>query len=94
VTEEYRLRVFENRLLRKMFGPKRHEITREWRRVHKEEHCHLYSPNVIRVIKPRRMRWGRGKWHVWGRRAVHTGFSLGDMREREELGLDGMIISK
>jgi len=50
--EERRLRVFENRLLRKIFGPKRDEVTREWRKLHNEKHNDLYSsPNIVRVIK-------------------------------------------
>jgi hypothetical protein len=50
--------VFENRVLRGIFGPKRDEATGEWRRLHNEELNDLYSsPNIIRVIKPRRMRW-------------------------------------
>jgi hypothetical protein len=56
--EEHRLRVFENRVLRKIFGPKRDEVTGEWRRLNNEECNDLYSsPNIIRVIKSRRMRW-------------------------------------
>jgi hypothetical protein len=55
--EEQRLRVFENRVLRKIFGPKRDEATGEWRRLHNEELNDLYSsPNILRVIKSRRMR--------------------------------------
>jgi hypothetical protein len=55
--EEQRLRVFENRVLWRIFGPKRDEATGEWRRVHNEELNDLYSsPNIIRVIKSRRMR--------------------------------------
>ena len=55
--EERRLRVFENRVLRRMFGPKRDEITGEWRRLHIEELNDLYSsPNIMRVVKSRRMR--------------------------------------
>jgi hypothetical protein len=53
-----RLRVFENRVLRSIFGPKRDEVTREWRKLHNEKLNDLYSPpNIIRVIKSRRMRW-------------------------------------
>ena len=56
--EERRLRVFENRVLRRVFGPKRDEITGEWRKLHNEEFNDLYcSPNIVRVIKSRRMRW-------------------------------------
>jgi hypothetical protein len=50
--------VFENRVLRRIFGPKRDEVTGEWRKVHNEELCDLYSsPSIIRIIKSRRMRW-------------------------------------
>ena len=72
--EERRLRVFENRELRRTFGPKRDEVTREWRKLHNEEINDLYrSPNIVRVIKSRRMRWaghvarmgeGRGVYRV------------------------------
>jgi hypothetical protein len=57
--EERRLRVFENRVLRRIFGTKRDEVTREWRRLHSEELNDLYSsPSIVRVIKSR-MRWTR-----------------------------------
>jgi hypothetical protein len=50
--------VFENRLLRRIFGPKRDEVTGDWRTLHNEELHNLYSsPSIIRVIKSRRMRW-------------------------------------
>jgi hypothetical protein len=56
--EEHRLRMFENRALRQIFGPKRDEVTGEWRRLHNEELYGLcFSPNIIRVIKSIRMRW-------------------------------------
>jgi hypothetical protein len=55
--EEHRLRKFENRVLRKIFGDKRFEVTGEWRRLHNEEINDVYcSPNIIRVIKSTRMR--------------------------------------
>jgi hypothetical protein len=54
--EEHRLRVFENRVLRRIFGPKREEVVGSWRRLHNEELQNLYtSPNIIRMIKSRRM---------------------------------------
>jgi hypothetical protein len=56
--EEHRLRVFENRVLRRIFGSKRHEVTGEWRKLHSEELRSLYSsPDITRQIKSRRMRW-------------------------------------
>jgi hypothetical protein len=56
--EEHRLRVFENRVLRRIFGPKRDEVTGEWRKLHNKELHDLYSsPRIIRIIKSRRMRW-------------------------------------
>jgi hypothetical protein len=55
---EHRLRVFENRVLRRIFGPKRDEVTGGWRKLHNEELHGLYSsPSIVRVIKARRMRW-------------------------------------
>jgi hypothetical protein len=55
--EEHRLRVFENRVLRRIFGPKRME-DRSWRKLHNDElHSLYFSPNFVRVIKSRRLRW-------------------------------------
>jgi hypothetical protein len=56
--EEHRLRVFENRVLRKIFGPKRGEVIGGWKKLHNEELHNLYCwPRIIRIIKSRRMRW-------------------------------------
>jgi hypothetical protein len=56
--EDNRLRVFENRVLRRTFGPKRDEVTGEWRKLHSEELHNLYSsPDIIRQVKSRPMRW-------------------------------------
>jgi hypothetical protein len=56
--EEHRLRVFENRVLRRIFGPKRVEVTGEWRKLRNEELHNLYSsPDIIRQVKSRQMSW-------------------------------------
>ena len=69
--EERRLRVFEIRVLRRIFGPKRDEVTDEWRKLHNEELRDLYSlSNIVRVIKSRRMRWA-GYVARMGGRGVH-----------------------
>jgi hypothetical protein len=67
--EERRLRVFENRMFRRIFSPKRDEVTGEWRKLHNDELQNLYcSPTVVRVIKSRRMRWaGYVAWMGEGR---------------------------
>ena len=72
--EERRLRVFDNRVLRGILGPERDEVTGEWRKLHNEELNDRYcSPNILRVIKSRRMKWaghvecmreGRGMYRV------------------------------
>jgi hypothetical protein len=89
----YRLRMFENRVLRRIFGPKRDGVTGEWRRLHNEELNNLYSsPNIIRVIKSRRMRWaghvvrmgeGRGAYRILVGRPEGRG-PLGRPRRRWE----------
>ena len=69
--EEHRLRVFENRVLRKIFGPKRDGVTGEWRKLHNEELNDLYSsPNIVRVIKSR-LRWARHVARMEEGRGVH-----------------------
>jgi hypothetical protein len=75
--EEHRLRVFENGVLRRIFGPKRDEVKGGWRILHNEELHNLYSsPSIIRVIKSRRMRWA-------GRRGGHMGYWWERQKERE-----------
>jgi len=80
--EERRLRVFENRVLSRIFGPKRDEVTVEWRKLHNEELSDLYpSPNIIPVSKQRNMRWAE---HVapMGRAEMYTGLWWGNLRDR------------
>jgi hypothetical protein len=83
---ERRLRVFEKRVLRTIFGPRRDEKTREWKKLHNEEPNDLYSsPNIVRVIKSRRMRW-KGHAAILGeKRGVYMGFWKGNLRERDHL---------
>jgi len=70
--EERRLRVFENRLLRRVFGSKRDEVTGEWRKLHNEELRDLYSiPTIVQVVKSRRMRWAGHVAHMGEGRGVH-----------------------
>jgi len=70
--EERRLRLFENRVLRRIFGPKRDEVTREWRKLHNEELNDLYcSPNIVQVIKSIRIRWAGHVVCMGERRGVY-----------------------
>ena len=72
--EERRLRVFENRMLRRIFGCRRDKVTREWRRLHNEELYALYSsPYIIRMIRSKILRWA-GHVARMGRGEVHAGF--------------------
>jgi len=90
-----KLRVFENRVLRRIFRPKRVDVTGEWRKLHNEELNHLCcSPNIIRLIKSRRIRLA-GHVARMGRGDAYTGLWWGNLRERDRLedpGLDGRII--
>jgi transcription termination factor 2 len=64
--------VFENRLLRRVFGPKRDVVTRDWRKLHNEELNDLYSlPSIVRVVKSRRMRWAGHVARMGENRGVH-----------------------
>jgi len=84
--EERRLRVFENRVLRKIFEPKRNEVTGEWRKLHNEELNNLYSsPNTVRVIKSRRMRWAGHVARMGEGRSVYR-VLVGKPEERRPLG--------
>jgi hypothetical protein len=70
--KERRLRVFENRVLRRVFGPKRDEVTEEWRKLHNEELNDLYTlSNIVRVVKSRRMRWAGHVARMGEDRGVH-----------------------
>ena len=84
--EERRLRVFENIVLRRIFGPKRDEVTGEWRKLHNEELNDMYSsPNVVRVIKSRRMRWAGHVARMGGGRGLYR-VLVGKSERKRPLG--------
>jgi hypothetical protein len=93
--EECRLRVFENRVLRRIFGPKMDKVTGEWRKLHNEELDDLYcSPHIIQVIKLRRMRLAGNVACMGERRGVYR-VLVGKPEEGdhlEDLSIDGRII--
>jgi hypothetical protein len=77
------VRVFEKRLLRRIFGPKRGEVTGEWRKLHNEELRDLYSsPGIMKIIMSRRMRWA-GHVARMGRRGTHIGYWWESQRKRD-----------
>jgi len=84
--EERGLRVFENRVLRRIFGPERDEGTGDWRKLHKEELNDLYcSPTIVRVNISRRMRWAGHVAHVCEKRGVYRGL-VGKLEGKRPLG--------
>ena len=88
--------MFENRVLRRMFGPKRDGVTWEWRKLHNEELNDLYSsPNIVRVIISRRIRWAGHVARMGEKREAYTGVWWGNLRERDCMvgpRVDGRII--
>ena len=80
------LRVFENMVLRRIFGPRRDEVRGEWRRLHNEELSDLYSsPNIVRVIKLRRMRWAGYMARMGEERGAYT-IMVGNPEGKRPLG--------
>jgi hypothetical protein len=84
--EERRLKVFENKVLRRVLQPKRDEVTGEWRKLHSEELNDLYSlPKIVQVVKLRRMRWAGHVAAMGKRRGVHRVF-VGKPEGKRPLG--------
>jgi len=84
--EERKLRIFENMLLRRILGPRRDEVTGQWRRFHNDELNDLYSsPNILRVIKSRRMKWAGHVARMGGERGVYR-VLVGKPEGRRPLG--------
>ena len=85
IEEERRLRVFENRMLRRMFGPKWEKVTGEWRKLHNEINEMCSSPSIVQVIKSRRMRWAGHVARMGVRRGIHR-VLVGKLEGRRPLG--------
>ena len=84
--EERSLRVFENRVLRRIFGPKRDEVTGKWRKIRNEELNYLYSSaSIVRMIKSRRMRWAGHVARTGERRGVYR-VLVGKPEGKRQLG--------
>jgi len=84
--EERKLRVFEIVVLRRIFGPRRDEVTGKWRRLHNKELNDLYSsPNIVQVIKSRRMRWAGHVAHMGAERGVYR-VLVGKLKGKKPLG--------
>jgi hypothetical protein len=84
--EEHRLRVFKSRVLKRIFGHKRDETTGEWRERHNEELLDLYSsPSIIRIMKPRRMRWA-GQVAGMGEKRITYILLVGKPERKRPLG--------
>jgi hypothetical protein len=78
--------VFENRVLRRIFGPKRDEVTGDWRKLHNEELRDLYSSlSMIKIIKSRRMRWARHKARMGNKRNAYR-LLVGKPKGKRPLG--------
>jgi len=92
--EEHSLRVFENCVLRRIFGPKRVEAIGKWRKLHNEKLNNLYSPLIIIWVMKSRKRWV-GHVACMGKGEVHTGFWWGNLRARDHMedpGIDERVI--
>jgi hypothetical protein len=94
--EECRLRVFQNRALSRIFGPKRDGVTGEWRKLHNEELSDLNSSNTPGVVRSRRLRWAGHVARMGEKRGAYR-VRWGDLMEKEhleDLDVDGRIILK
>jgi hypothetical protein len=89
--EECGLRVSENRVLRRILGPKRDEVTGEWRKLGSEEHYALYLPNLVRVIKSRRLRWAGDVARMGERRGAYK-VLVGKPELRKPLGRNMILL--